>query len=333
MLFPGICLGFSWHRLSLLWGGRPTYMSAEGHLQALGPFPNSSCSTPSPTKGRIIFLSSGGKALLAHCKRHGAGTPGGAGTRWHLGQTNKELHTPEPNSAGQCLLCPGTGWPVPAGATGIYSGGRRGGILQWQKQAVREERSALCTGALQPHQHLERKHMECSHCHHGRSPGRPQDEVSLWFGGTFFKMRKVVFSQGKARTSSTHTEINFRGSQTWHKSYESYLNELFVLYKKALHRFLWVLNKFVVIKWHHSYLVSVLARKVCCCLLPACCIWFKLSWENWCHSLYSIMTTCLGLELFLYLGCFVPQLHEIPFFLKEKFQYMTDCKTKILPPG
>lgn len=44
-----------------------------------------------------------------------------------------------------------------------------------------------------------------------------------------------MFSQGKKHTSSTHTEINFPGSQIWHESYESYLNELFVLYKEALH--------------------------------------------------------------------------------------------------
>lgn len=147
-----------------------------------------------------------------------------------------ELHIPEPNQADQCLLCPGTPWPIPARATGIYSRGRRGGTLQWQKEALQEKQKLSVHGcsaaSVTPGKET---HGTCSPLPPLSLPGRPQEEVPLWFGGPFFKMRKVVFSQGKKHTSSTHTEINFPGSQTWHESYESYLNELFVLYKEALH--------------------------------------------------------------------------------------------------
>lgn len=57
-----------------------------------------------------------------------------------------ELHIPEPNQADQCLLCPGTPWPIPARATGIYSRGRRGGTLQWQKEALQEKQKLSVHG-------------------------------------------------------------------------------------------------------------------------------------------------------------------------------------------
>lgn len=248
--YPGICLGLGWHPLSLFWGDRLTLHECRRTSAAPQAFSQPFTFHSHPHKGQNSFPAISWENALDHppirdTELGPRALLRGADARSSLTQNYIPRSPNKPLSICCVLLHHGPAQLVQLGYT----------MVEGEERCNPSVAETVCTGKTSFLKKLavhrcsaatvtpgKGTHGACSCYHHGTSSGRPWEEVPLWFGSPFFKTRRVVFRQGKKHTSSSHTEIKFSGSQTWHESYESYLNELFALNRGALHRFLFFFN-------------------------------------------------------------------------------------------